>query len=135
MSKSVAGTQPKSRSTSLWRLSSQHNSATHGLDLLLGQGRDELGLDDNGLLGQLALAQHLGGAEGRGAAKRGVGFKCQLQLAGVRRGRNDTSSSAHRQILASVLGCAVPTIHLLMRHTAKHLMHTNSTCQGCAYDG
>lgn len=84
MSKSVAGTQPKSRSTSLWHLSSQHNSATHGLDLLLGQGRDELGLDDNGLLGQLALAQHLGGAEGRGAAKRGVGFKCQLAAAGGR---------------------------------------------------
>lgn len=59
-----------------------------------------------------------------GAAKRGVGFNCQLQL----RGRNDSmkGSSAHRHVLTSVLGCAAPTIHPLMRHTAKYLMHTTT---------
>lgn len=43
-------------------LGSQHAGAAHLLDLLLSQLGEELGLDHHGLVGQLALAQHLGQA-------------------------------------------------------------------------
>lgn len=36
----------------------QHTGSSHCLDLLLGPSAEELGLDDHGLLGQLAFAQN-----------------------------------------------------------------------------
>lgn len=41
---------------SLKKLSNQDASSADFLDLLLSQGREELGLDDQWLLGQLTLA-------------------------------------------------------------------------------
>ena len=65
-------------------LGREHACAAHRLDLLLGQLGELLGLDNQRLLGQLALAKHLedtlgkggrggGGSEGRGAGQRWKG--------------------------------------------------------------
>ena len=40
-------------------LSGEDASASHSLDLLLGPAGEETGFDDDGLLGQHSLAQHL----------------------------------------------------------------------------
>jgi len=94
------------------RLGDQHARAAGGLDLLLGERREELGLDDKRRLGQAALAEHLEDALAHAVDHRRF-----------RRGRSLARLRAHkRPQLLDVDGRAVELVHRLVE-----VPHTNLT--------